>query len=75
MDMNVRPLTTADLEWADVIFASAMYVQKESLKKVIRLCKAERKTIVMGGPHASTGLNDAIEADHVFVGEVDGRTH
>jgi len=25
----------------------------------------------MGGPYASMGLNDAIEADHVFVGEVE----
>src|SRR5438270_3589339 len=71
VDMNVRPLGTADLEWADVVFASAMYVQKESLKEVIRLCKAEGKTVVMGGPYASMGLNDAIEADHVFVGEVE----
>jgi radical SAM superfamily enzyme YgiQ (UPF0313 family) len=71
VDMNVQPLTTADLEWADVVFASAMYVQKESLKAVISLCKAEGKTVVMGGPYASMGLNDAIEADHVFVGEVE----
>jgi radical SAM superfamily enzyme YgiQ (UPF0313 family) len=71
VDMNVRTLTSADLKWADVVFASAMYVQKESLKEVIRLCKAEGKTVVMGGPYASMGLNDAMEADHVFVGEVE----
>src|SRR2546428_1641602 len=71
VDMNVRPLTNADLKWADVVFASAMYVQKESLKEVISLCKAQGKTVVMGGPYASMGLNDAIEADHVFVGEVE----
>ncbi len=71
VDMNVRPLATADLKWADVVFASAMYVQKESLKEVISFCKTEGKTIVMGGPYASMGLNDAIEADHVFVGEVE----
>src|SRR5256714_5448686 len=71
VDMNVRPLATADLKWADVVFASAMYVQKESLKEVISLCKAQGKTVVMGGPYASMGLNDAIEADHVFVGEVE----
>src|SRR6059058_5727629 len=69
--MNVRLLTNADLKWADVVFASAMYVQKESLKEVISLCKAQGKTVVMGGPYASMGLNDAIEADHVFVGEVE----
>jgi radical SAM superfamily enzyme YgiQ (UPF0313 family) len=71
IDMNVRPFTTADLKWADVVFASAMYVQKESLKAVIGACKAQGKTVVMGGPYASMGLNDAIEADHTFVGEVE----
>src|SRR2546423_11741737 len=71
VDMNVRPLTTADLKWAEVVFASAMYVQKESLKEVIGFCKAEGKPVVMGCLYASMGLNDAIEADHVFVGEVE----
>src|SRR5947207_15526759 len=40
IDMNVRPLATADLKWADVVFASAMYVQKESLKEVIQIGRA-----------------------------------
>ena len=71
IDMNVRPLTTASLKWADVVFASAMYVQKESLKAVIGACNAQGKTVVVGGPYASMGLNDAIQADHVFVGEVE----
>ncbi|MDT5121141.1 MAG: hypothetical protein QOC96_623 [Acidobacteriota bacterium] len=71
VDMNVRLLTTADLKWADVVFASAMYVQKESLKEVIGLCQAHGKRVVVGGPYASMGLNEAIAADHVFVGEVE----
>src|SRR5438874_8849525 len=71
VDMNVRTLTAADLKWADVVFASAMYVQKESLKQVIAQSKALGKTVVVGGPYASMGLNEAIEADHIFVGEVE----
>ncbi len=71
IDMNVRPLTTASLKWADVVFASAMYVQKESLKAVIGACNAQGKTVVVGGPYASMGLNDGIEADHIFIGEVE----
>ena len=71
VDMNIRLLTKADLQWADVVFASAMYVQKESLKEVIALCKREGKTIVVGGPYASMGLNEKIDADHIFVGEVE----
>jgi hypothetical protein len=28
VDMNVRPLRTADLEWAEIVLASAMLIQK-----------------------------------------------
>ena len=40
VDMNVRPLTTADLKWAEVVFASAMYealVDAENKGGVVRL--------------------------------------
>ncbi len=36
VDMNVRPLATADLEWADVVFASAMYVSRDDVSRVLR---------------------------------------
>jgi hypothetical protein len=35
VDMNIEDLTTEDLEWADMVFASAMIVQKESLEDVV----------------------------------------
>ena len=53
VDMNVRPLTEADLEWADIVFASAMHIQKDSLEEVIQRSKAKGKRVVVGGPHAS----------------------
>src|SRR5438132_283 len=34
VDMNVRPLKAADIEWADVVLASAMLVQQDSLRRV-----------------------------------------
>src|SRR6516165_11905967 len=40
VDLNVKPLTRADIVWADVIFASAMIVQQDSLHQVIRRCRA-----------------------------------
>src|SRR4051812_45353488 len=45
VDMNVRRLTRADVEWADLVFASAMLVQRDSLRKVVALCN-ETKTPV-----------------------------
>ena len=33
VDMNVRPLKQRDIDWADVVLASAMIVQQDSLKE------------------------------------------
>src|SRR3954449_6594846 len=54
VDMNVRQLSDADIEWADLVFASAMIVQKDSLEHVVERCKARGKRMVVGGPYVST---------------------
>ena len=36
IDLNVESLKTADIEWGDMVFATAMLVQKDSLKQVVR---------------------------------------
>ena len=71
VDMNVRRLKPADIEWADIVFASAMIVQKESLEQVVELCKARGKRVVVGGPYVSTSAEHLPDADHIFVGEAE----
>jgi radical SAM superfamily enzyme YgiQ (UPF0313 family) len=71
VDMNVRRLTDADLEWADMVFASAMHIQKNSLAEVIQRSKTRGKRVVVGGPHASISPDELADADHVFVGEAE----
>jgi len=71
IDMNVRPLTVKDIEWADVLMVSAMYVQNESLRHVIELGKAHGKKVVVGGPYTSVGMHNLAAADHIFIGEVE----
>src|SRR6202158_5418916 len=71
VDLNVRQLRSADIEWADIVMATAMLVQKDSLKQVVRLCKAKGKRVVVGGPYVSTTLEALPEADHIFVGEAE----
>jgi hypothetical protein len=34
VDLNVQSLKTPDIDWADMIFATAMLVQKDSLKQI-----------------------------------------
>ena len=71
VDLNVRSLKASDIRWADVVFASAMLVQKESLKQVVALCNAAKKKIIVGGPYVTTTLEELAGADHVVLGEAE----
>jgi len=71
VDMNVQPLKPADIEWADVVFASAMLVQKDSLRRVVELCQARGKRVVIGGPYVTTSAGDFPQVDHLFLGEAE----
>lgn len=70
VDMNVEPLAETDLDWADIVFLSAMLVQKDSLQSVIEKCRAKGKRVLVGGPYVSTTHED-LAADHVFIGEAE----
>ena len=71
VDLNVRRLRSSHIEWADVVMVTAMLVQKDSLKRVVQLCKAKGKRVVVGGPYVSTSLEELPEADHIFLGEAE----
>lgn len=71
VDMNVESLKESDIDWADMVFATAMLVQKESLKLVTQRCKAKGKRVVLGGPYVTTTVEDMPDADHIFLGEVE----
>lgn len=71
VDLNVRSLSTADIDWADMVFATAMLVQKDSLKEVVKRCKARGKRVVLGGPYVTTTIEDLPDADHIFLGEAE----
>ena len=71
VDLNVQPLKSSDIEWADMVFATAMLVQKESLRDVVRRAKTLGKRVVLGGPYVTTTIEDLPEADHIFLGEAE----
>lgn len=71
VDLNVRELKTSDLEWADIVFTSAMIIQKDSLHQVVARCKSLGKRIVVGGPYITTSSADLPEVDHIFIGEAE----
>src|SRR5258706_2180317 len=71
VDLNVQKLKSADIEWADMVFATAMLVQKDSLRVVVRQARAGGKTVVLGGPYVTTRIEALPEADHIFLGEAE----
>jgi len=50
VDMNITTLKQKDLEWADLVFLSAMVVQRQSVLEVIQRSRAAGVKIVAGGP-------------------------
>ena len=71
IDLNVGPLKDKDIHWADAVFISAMIVQQDSMREVIRRCKRVGKLIVAGGPFPTSNHQDIAEVDHFLLGEVD----
>lgn len=49
-DLNATSLTDEELRWADFVFLSAMNVQENSVRDIIKQCKAAGVRIVAGGP-------------------------
>jgi radical SAM superfamily enzyme YgiQ (UPF0313 family) len=54
VDMNVAPLTDADLAWADYVFTSTMIVQKRSFYEVVKRCNHRNIPVIAGGPHPTS---------------------
>jgi radical SAM superfamily enzyme YgiQ (UPF0313 family) len=71
VDMNVESLCDVDVKWADLVFVSAMSVQKESVKEVIKRCKTAGVKVVAGGPLFTTGYETFGEVDHLVLNEAE----
>ena len=71
IDLNVKKLKDADIEWADIVFISAMIVQKNSVKEIIQRIKKFNKFIIAGGPLFSTGYEEFTEIDCFVLNEAE----
>jgi radical SAM superfamily enzyme YgiQ (UPF0313 family) len=71
VDANVIPLTTEDLEWADMVFLSAMTVQREAARQIIARCKEVGVKVVAGGPLFTTEYEDFEDIDHFVLNEAE----
>jgi radical SAM superfamily enzyme YgiQ (UPF0313 family) len=71
VDMNTGRLKDKEIKWADLVFISAMVVQKDSAKSVIKHCKKLGATVVAGGPLFTTQHEDFPCVDHFVLDEAE----
>lgn len=71
IDMNVSPLQTKDILWADFVFISAMYIQKESVNVIIEQCLKYKIKIVAGGPLFTQEYANYPQIDHFILNEAE----
>jgi len=71
VDMNVQPLTDADLAWADVVFLGGLTIQWEGTERVIARCKAIGKRTVAGGPLFTAAYALFQDVDHFVLNEAE----
>jgi radical SAM superfamily enzyme YgiQ (UPF0313 family) len=71
VDMNVASLRDKDLEGADLVFISAMTIQKVSVKEVISKCKKMSIKIVAGGPLFTAGYEEFEDVDYFVLNEAE----
>lgn len=71
VDLNVDRLDPDDLRWADFVFISAMYIQKESVNYLIGECKRFDKPIVAGGPLFTQDYFNYPDIDHFVLNEAE----
>jgi len=71
IDMTVTDLKDKDLEWADFVFISAIFIQKESVKEVITRCKEIGVKIVAGGALFTTAHQEFKGVDHFVLNEAE----
>jgi len=69
VDMNVTTLKDKDITWADIIFLSAMTVQRKSVNEVIARVKALGKPIAAGGPLFTMEKDAFPEVDYLILNE------
>ena len=66
-DLNTRQLRPDDWDWAELVMLSGMIVQRDGLLNLIREAKQRHKTVVVGGPFATSVPQDILEAGADFL--------
>ncbi len=67
VDRNIRYVTEAEWQWADIVILSAMIVQKHDLLDQIKQAKQRGKLVAVGGPYATSVPDEPLNAGADFL--------
>ncbi|MCF8010084.1 MAG: B12-binding domain-containing radical SAM protein [Clostridiales bacterium] len=71
IDLNVNKLKEQDIKWADYVFISAMVIQRDSVKEIIKWCKSLGVKTVVGGPLFTMEPEEFKDVDHMVLNEAE----
>ncbi|MGK7926089.1 MAG: B12-binding domain-containing radical SAM protein [Spirulina sp.] len=70
VDRNVREVTEAEWDWAEIVILSGMIVQKGDMLDQIREAKRRQKKVAIGGPYATSFYKELQgEVDYLVLDE------
>ncbi len=67
VDMNIRPLSEADWDWADLVLVSGMIIQQNDVLGLVREAKQRSKISVAGGPYVTSLPRAVLESGVDFL--------
>ena len=73
-DLNLGALTAASWQWADLVMITGMIIQREGILRLVREAKEQGKTVIVGGPCATSLPQDMLEAGADFLVRGEGET-
>jgi radical SAM superfamily enzyme YgiQ (UPF0313 family) len=71
VNRNTESLTEADLEWADLVMTGGMLFQQPDSLRIIEMCRARRKPVVVGGPDVTSTPDIYDSANFRVLGEAE----
>jgi radical SAM superfamily enzyme YgiQ (UPF0313 family) len=71
VDLNVEPLTDAEVRWADYVMVSGMLVHRTSVAAIVDRCVANGTPVIAGGPLFTTCHAEFPRIQHFVLGEAE----
>jgi len=71
VNRNTESLAEGDLEWADLVMTGGMLFQQPDTLRIIEMCRARGKPVVVGGPDVTSTPNIYCSANFRVLGEAE----